>query len=95
MTEEKDTINLFLLELIGIHLKNSKIGGNKQDDKQLIQDAEKIIESLCEKDRNTIKTYVNNLIEYMADEEICLYTAGIKDGIRLLNWITTLSKGGN
>ena len=90
MTEKKDVIDLFLLELIGIHLKKSNAGGDKKKDLQLIQNAESIINALSEEDRDTVKQYVNNLISHMADEELCLYTAGIKDGIKLLNWVTEI-----
>lgn len=88
MTAEKDALDLFLLELIGIHLKKANLGGDKKKDGQLIEDAESIINGLNKKDRDIVKQYVNNMIYHMADEEVCLYTAGIKDGIRLLSWIT-------
>lgn len=89
---EKDAINVLLLELIGIHLKISNIGMNEKNTVQVIENAENIINGLNEEDRNIIRMYINNLTNQIADEEMCLYTAGVKDGIRLLNWITVVSK---
>lgn len=92
MTAERDAFDLFLSEIIAIHLKKAHISGDKKKDMQLIEDAERIINDLNKNDRDTVKQYVNNLIYRMADEEVCLYTAGIKDGIKLLSWIMSISK---
>lgn len=88
---EKNAIDILLIELIRIHLEKSEICFNKKNE-ELIQDAEAIIDNLNEENKCIIKKYIDSFIDYMAQEEVFLYTAGIKDGIRLLNRITEISK---
>lgn len=88
---EKEAINILLIELIKIYLKKSGIFYDKKSD-ELIRKAENIINSLNEEDKDKVSQYVNGLIGHMAEEETYIYTAGIKDGIRLLYWITTIVK---
>lgn len=88
---EKNAIDILVIELIRLHLEKSEICFNKKND-TLIRDAEAIIDNLSDENKYTVKKYIDSFIDHMAQEEVFLYMAGIKDGIRLLNWITNISK---
>lgn len=88
---EKNAIDILLIELIRIHLEKSEICFSDKND-TLIRDAEAIIDNLNDENKCTIKKYIDSFTDHMAQEEVYLYTAGIKDGIRLMNWIKEIKE---
>lgn len=73
---EKNAIDELIVELIGIHLKKLNTAYNQKCDEQ-IRKAESIINNLGEEDKTVIRQCINDLIDRSAEEEVCLYTAGI------------------
>lgn len=88
---EKNAVDDLIVELIGIHLKKLNTAYSQKCEEQ-IREVESIINNLGEEDKAVMEQCINDLINRLAEEEVCLYTAGIKDGIKLFHWITTVSK---
>ena len=89
---EQELLDLFIQERVNMLLtKLSKIRPDKSaEEHDRILRVEHFIDSLSEENRELIHSYMEQFIDWLAEEEPYLYQQGFMDGIRVLNYLRTL-----
>ena len=79
---EQEYLEMIVAERIQMILADMEAGAVMDGE----EESEKTLEGLEETQRKAIEAYLDHMVSRQAVTEKHLYLAGLKDGIRLLNW---------
>lgn len=89
---EQELLDMFIQERVDMLLNNlSKTRPLKTpEENERILQAEQIIDSLPDKDRELVQDYIDNFTDLFSSSEPYLYQQGFIDGIKVKKYFSTL-----
>lgn len=89
---EKELLDMMIAERIDMLLRQMPKNrpNESREVSQLIKQAEQLLQRMPQEEWVTLTLYMDHQTDRLADEGTYLYTCGITDGIRLMNYIARL-----